>query len=175
MGQCMADDVSDHVWVTYLELREAPSLVVPHRGSERIGLETMTREAYLALYRSVGEPLRWDQRLMMPAAELDALLAGDCLHLYVVRNADAIPLGFCEFDRSAFPEIELKHFGLVPASQGLGIGPWLLAVGLRQEWASGANRIWLHTDTWDHPAAVPVYKRAGFQVYAVRYEPAALL
>jgi RimJ/RimL family protein N-acetyltransferase len=29
----------------------------------------------------------------------------------------------------------------------------------------------LHTDTWDHPAAVAVYERAGFRVFAVRREP----
>jgi GNAT superfamily N-acetyltransferase len=66
--------------------------------------------------------------------------------------------------------IELKNFGLVPEAQGRGIGPRLLGTSLQREWESGAKRIWLHTDTWDHPAAVPVYERAGFRVYDVRYE-----
>jgi ribosomal protein S18 acetylase RimI-like enzyme len=46
---------------------------------------------------------------------------------------------------------------------------------LLEEWKTSPARIWLHTDNWDHPAAVRVYERAGFRVYAIRDEPAASL
>jgi ribosomal protein S18 acetylase RimI-like enzyme len=123
----------------------------------------------------VGEPLRWDQRLLMPKAELAALLAGGSLNIYVLRDAHRLALGFCEFDRRAFPEVELKNFGLIPGAQGRGLGAWLLSVALREEWTAIPARIWLHTDTWDHPAAIRVYERAGFRVYAVRDESAGPL
>jgi GNAT superfamily N-acetyltransferase len=161
--------------VTYMELREAPAPPPDRVGAERIALEVPARAAYLDLYRGVGEPLRWDQRLKMPEAELETLLTGGSLHIHAARDGNGAPLGFCEFDRSAFPEIELKHFGLVPQAQGHGIGPWLLRVALRHEWNSGATRIWLHTDPWDHPAAVPVYRRAGFKVYDIREEAVEFL
>jgi hypothetical protein len=61
----------------------------------------LTREAYLALYQAVGESLRWDERLKMPEAELAALVAGDSLSTYVLRNELERALGFCEFDRNA--------------------------------------------------------------------------
>jgi hypothetical protein len=48
--------------------------------------------------------------------------------------------------------------------------PWLLSVALCEEWKFSPTRIWLHTDAWDHPAAISVYKRAGLRVYAVRDE-----
>ncbi len=108
----------------------------------------------------------------MPATELDALLASEQLHIYVLRGIDGHALGFCEFDRSAFPEIELKNFGLVPEAQGRGLGPWLLATALQGEWRSNPQRIWLHTDASDHPAALHVYERAGFRIFEVREEPA---
>jgi GNAT superfamily N-acetyltransferase len=137
----------------------------------------MTSVDYLDLYRRVGEPLRWDSRLKMPTRELESLLAGGLLHIYVVRGGESgtggpvrPALGLCEFERHAFPEIELKHFGLAPEAQGRGLGPWLLSTALCGEWASGAKRIWLHTDTWDHPAALPVYRRAGFAVYDAKYQ-----
>ncbi|MDP9008570.1 MAG: GNAT family N-acetyltransferase [Pseudomonadota bacterium] len=156
--------------VTYLELCEIPASPADRIGSERIGAERMTRMNYLALYVRVGEPLRWDQRLLMPERELEALLEEGRLSIYVLRNVQGEALGFCEFDRGAFPEIELKNFGLVPEAQGRRLGPWLLSVALRDEWKSKPTRIWLHTDTWDHPAAIPVYQRLGFRVYAVRDE-----
>ena len=161
--------------VTYLEQTEPALPPALYWGSERVALERMTREAYLALYRRVGDPLRWDQRLSMSETELEALLGGEALHLYVLRHLSGDALGFCEFDRSGFPQIELKNFGLVPEAQGRGLGPWLLATALQGEWRSNPDRIWLHTDVWDHPAAIRVYERAGFQIFEVRDEPAAPL
>ena len=161
--------------VTYLEQCEPPAPAALYWGSERIGLERLGRDGYLALYRRVGDPLGWDQRLSMPVADLDALLAGEALHIYVLRDLGGDALGFCEFDRGRFPQIELKNFGLVPEAQGRGLGTWLLATALQGEWRSNPDRIWLHTDTWDHPGAVRVYQRAGFRVFDVRNEPAGPL
>ncbi len=123
----------------------------------------------------MGEPLRWDQRLQMPAVELRELLAGRLLRIYVLRNLQGHALGFCEFDLCAFPEIELKNFGLIPEAQGVGLGPWLLAVAIHEIWRSSPTRIWLHTDNWDHPAAIRVYERAGFRVFDVRDEAPGML
>jgi GNAT superfamily N-acetyltransferase len=161
--------------VTYMQLLKAPSVPARAAGSERMGLEHLAREAYLALYTKVGAPVRWDQRLSMSDAELEAMFTGERCRIYVARDMPGNALGFCEFDRSEFPSIELKNFGIVPEAQGRGLGPRLLAVALHQEWQTGPHRIWLHTDTWDHPAAVRVYERAGFEIYDVRDEPAEFL
>jgi GNAT superfamily N-acetyltransferase len=156
--------------VTYLEQSEPAQPPALYWGSERVSLERMAREDYLALYRRVGAPLRWDQRLLMPEAELETLLDGESLRIYVLRDAGGDALGFCEFDRGAFPQIELKNFGLVPEAQGRGLGPWLLATALQSEWRWNPDRIWLHTDSWDHPAALGVYQKAGFRIFDVRDE-----
>jgi len=163
------------VQVTYMELHESPAPPIERCGVERIARERLSLSDYLMLYRNVGEPLRWDQRLQMPEAELRALLDGDLLSIYVLRNLQGHALGFCEFDLSALPEIELKNFGLISAAQGSGLGPWLLTVALHAVWRSNPKRIWLHTDSWDHPAAIRVYKRAGFRVYEVRREAPGML
>jgi GNAT superfamily N-acetyltransferase len=162
------------VRVTYMELR-APPMQLEYGGPERIERERMTRSSYLWLYRRVGASVLWDQRLAISSEALDSLLAGDALAIYVLRGGDDKAIGFCEFDRQGFPEIELKNFGVVPAVQGRGLGSWLLSVALQAQWQSGASRIWLHTDTWDHPAAVKIYQRAGFQIFDVRDEPAGPL
>lgn len=162
--------------VTYLELTQTPAAIPGHLGDERVGLETLGLEAYLEIYRRVGEPLRWDQRLNMPRAELAALLREERTRIYVLRDAAGSAHGLCEFDRSSGrsrlrgPEIELKNFGLVPQAQGRRLGTWLLRTALHAEWRTRPTRIWLHTDEWDHPAAVRVYERAGFRIYMTRAE-----
>jgi ribosomal protein S18 acetylase RimI-like enzyme len=162
------------VKVTYLEMRSAPTPFAARQATEQVAAEKLSLEDYLALYQRVGAPVRWDQRLQMPAGELTALLQSS-LHIYVLRDSANNALGFCEFDRSQFPATELKNFGLVPEAQGRGLGSLLLGAALQQEWRSGPQRIWLHTDTWDHPAAIHLYERAGFHVYAVREETAGPL
>ncbi|GAC1303506.1 MAG: GNAT family N-acetyltransferase [Steroidobacteraceae bacterium] len=158
--------------ITYVEQMEPPAPPALYWGSERVAIERMARDAYLLLYRRVGGSLHWDQRLRMPMTELDALLASEALQIYVLRGLDGDALGFCEFDRREFPQVELANFGLVPEAQGRGLGPWLLATALRGEWRAKPGRIWLRTDTFDHPAALEVYERAGFKVFDVREESA---
>lgn len=168
--------------VNYLELTQAPAAIPEHVGDERVGLETLGLREYLEIYRRVGEPLRWDQRLNMPREELAALLQAERTRIYVLRDAAGIAQGLCELDRKQWPEIELKNFGLTPQAQGRGLGTWLLRTALHGEWRAGPaageglaacqgpSRIWLHTDEWDHPAAVSVYVRAGFRIYMTRTE-----
>lgn len=171
----MNDPSTRTVRVTYMELCKSPKPAIERQGVERIARERLSFREYLTLYGSVGEPLRWDQRLRMPEAELSALLEGDLLSIYVLRNPQGHALGFSEFELTAFPEIELKNFGLVPAAQGRGLGPWLLMEVLHAVWRSGPKRIWLHTDSWDHPAAIRAYERAGFRVYDVRHQDPGML
>jgi GNAT superfamily N-acetyltransferase len=159
------------VRVSYLELTQAPAPIPAHVGQERISREQMPVDEYLDLYRRVGEPLRWDQRLKMPLDELRCLLRSARSQVYVLKDASGQALGFCEFERGGSQEVELKNFGLVPVAYGRGLGPWLLLTALHQEWELHPRRIWLHTDNWDHPAAVHVYESAGFRTYTVRDQP----
>jgi GNAT superfamily N-acetyltransferase len=159
------------VRVSYLELRAPPAPSAAASVGATIAVERLTSADYLALYRRVGEQVHWDQRLRMPPGELEALLAGEDLRIYVLRGATGSGLGLCEFDRSSFPDIELKNFGIVPEMQGRGLGRRLLAAALAQEWETGLQRVWLHTDNWDHPAAMRLYSTLGFRVFEERDEP----
>ena len=80
--------------VSYLELTQAPSPIPTRVGSEQVVAERLALEDYLALYRRVGAPLRWDQRLNMPGDELRSLLESARLGIYVLRNASGGGLGF---------------------------------------------------------------------------------
>ena len=157
--------------VTYMEMLAPPqgvplASVLPDAVAAR---ERLDLSSYLDLYRAVGGPVQWDQRLRMPEADLEMLLASASTHIHVLR-VDGKAAGFCEFNNVGEAAIELVHFGLVPAFQGRRLGPFLLDRALRAAWSHGPQRLWLHTDTYDHPAAQSVYGRAGFRGYAERIE-----
>ncbi len=160
--------------VTYMEMRTQPAgeALPPPIEHAAVASERPDAAAFLSLYRAVGEPLRWDQRLQMPAADLGGFLSSPAAGFYILRlNGRAI--GLCEFDRVDTPDIELTHFGLIPEAYGRKLGPFLLDSALRAVWVRRPNLVWLHTDEWDHPKAQDTYRRAGFSVFAQKHEEIA--
>ena len=153
---------------TYLELTHSlvgEHLVAPD-GDVTVISERPAYDQYLRLWRSVGEPLDWDGRLIIPQADVEAILRSPGTDIFIIRlQGDAV--GLCEFNQRESLGSEIVYFGLLPAFQGRGLGPYLLDVALRQHWKSNTpHRIWLHTDTLDDPRALPLYQRAGFRVFA---------
>jgi GNAT superfamily N-acetyltransferase len=64
------------------------------------------------------------------------------------------------------PSAELSYFGLMPDFIGRGLGTWLLGTAIETAWARPIERLWVHTNTLDHPRALPNYQRQGFTPYA---------
>lgn len=141
----------------------------PPFAGTAIDIAAPDRDAYLDLYRAIGEPLQWDLRLRMSPSDLDTLLARPSTVVHVLR-VDGLPVGMCEFNGVGGPDVELVHFGLVATAQGRRLGPFLLDRALRAAWSRDPRRIWLHTDTNDHPKAQATYSRAGFTVFDRRFE-----
>jgi ribosomal protein S18 acetylase RimI-like enzyme len=151
--------------VTFMEQRQAPAgeaLRPPIEGIE-ISNERLSVAEYLSLYRAIGEAVQWDDRLRMAESDLQELLQAKTTSIFVLsRNGEKI--GLFEAVRHSEQEFEITYFGLVPHAQGQRLGPYLLDAGLRSLWKLHPSRVWLHTDTNDHPAAVGTYERAGFTV-----------
>ncbi|MBY0357313.1 MAG: GNAT family N-acetyltransferase [Candidatus Obscuribacterales bacterium] len=157
--------------VSYFEMTEAPSFkpVANPNALAAVKEEFLSTTDYLELYRAIGEPVKWDQRLRLELSELESILNSEHTNHFVLRFSGQ-SVGLCEFDRTGFPDIELVNFGLIPSMQGRGLGSFLLDFSLRLMWQYQPNRIWLHTDTNDHPNAIPTYVRFGFCEYMKRYE-----
>ena len=73
--------------------------------------------------------------------------------------------GYFELRRDDDDSIEIAYIGLLPAFVGRGLGRCLLSAAVERAWACGARRVWLHTCSFDHPAALPNYLARGFRVY----------
>jgi GNAT superfamily N-acetyltransferase len=58
----------------------------------------------------------------------------------------------------------------VPEATGNGLARPLMEGTLAAAAAAGASRVWLHTCTFDHPAAVPFYRKSGFHPYRFAIE-----
>ena len=118
--------------------------------------ETATTEIYtLSLHDAL--PILQDEELL-------AIIHHDLVDVLVLTAVDE-PLGYAELDRRQAGEIELACFGLFPSATGQGLGKYLLNRAMRAAWAHSPQRVWVHTCDLDHPAALPNYLKAGFEVY----------
>jgi len=118
-----------------------------------------------ALYRAVGEAWHWHDRDAWPDAQLAQRLARPAISIWLLEDtqvADAPPLGYAELEQAADGAVEICYFGLVPAAIGRGLGAGFLSTVSEQAFALGATRVWLHTCTLDHPAALANYEKRGF-------------
>ena len=73
--------------------------------------------------------------------------------------------GYFELQRDADDGIEIAYFGLFDEFTGRGLGGHLLTVAAETAWRMTSHRVWLHTCSLDHPAALPNYMNRGFTLF----------
>lgn len=148
---------------TYLELRAPRERdAAPFEGRlERIA-DDLRR--YRALYARIGQPWLWFTRAVLDDEALGRIIAHPQVEALALAGEDG-DVALVELDFRRPGECELVFFGLVPESCGRGLGTGLLREALRRAFARPVSRIWLHTCTLDHPAALPLYLKAGFRPY----------
>ncbi len=152
--------------VTALEMTAAPRLrALPASDLNLVRWPAPATERYRTLFRRVGEPWLWFSRLVMDEARLRAILDDPAVEVYAVTDRAGIELGMLELDFRVAGQCELAYFGLVPELTGKGNGGWLMGHALSLAWRKGVTRVWVHTCTLDHSAALGFYRRHGFVPY----------
>ena len=126
---------------------------------------------YRFLYDTVGEPWLWTDRRRWSDAALAERVQHPSVEVWVL-TAEGQPAGYAELDRREAGEVELSYFGLMPAFIGRGFGGRLLRFAVARAWTPGTRRLWVHTCDLDHPAALGLYRQAGFVPF--RTDPVTL-
>jgi GNAT superfamily N-acetyltransferase len=161
----VADDQIATV-VTSLEMRARPRpRPLPDSPLRLVRWPRPDSAKYRALFRRVGEPWLWFSRLVMDDARLTAIIHDPQVHVFAVADRAGIEVGMLELDFRTAATCELGFLGLIPQLAGKGHGNWLMAQALIHAWAPDVERVWVHTCTLDHPAALGFYRKHGFVAY----------
>lgn len=157
------------VTVTYLEMRKPPkrSPARPPVLPQKIALlraESPNVGFYRYLYNAVGAPWHWYERNQLGDDALAAIIGDEAVEIYVLYVGGA-PAGYAELDLRKPPDVELAYFGLIEDFMGRGFGRYMLDWAIDAAWSRAPSRLWVHTCTLDHPSALAVYQRAGFEPY----------
>ncbi len=156
---------------TFLAMHELPKRdLSPFPQTLRLAKINPTDLAtYRIWFRQVGENLMWFSRIIMPDEKLNAILSHPDVESFALMQGDEF-CGLLELDFRSAPECELAFFGLIPEKLGAGLGRALLDEALRRAFARPITRLFVHTCTFDHPAALPFYIRSGFKPVSVSVE-----
>ena len=121
---------------------------------------------YRYLYETVGRDHVWVERTRMSDEALAAIVQDTQRRDSTCSIAKARRRATPNSTSARRREAELAYFGLIPDFIGRGLGSFLLATAIDIAWSKPIERLWVHTNTLDHPRALPLYQKMGFVPYA---------
>lgn len=156
------------VIITYLEMLKRAELRPKHSSDARFFVRECTVKQWRFnrfLYQAVGEAWNWTDKNRWSDQQWRAHAESERLRTFAAYY-DGSPAGFYELLEA--DGVEIGMLGLMPAFYGRGFGGALLTSALEQAWAMEPGRVWVHTCTDDHPAALQNYKARGMRVYRLQ-------
>jgi GNAT superfamily N-acetyltransferase len=132
-------------------------------------VETPGLDWFRDLHRRIGDEWLWSSRLRMTDAQLAAMIRAPLVEIYALVDGGRDE-GVLELDFGNAGECEVRLFGVTAELTGSGAGRWLMNRALELIWSRPVTRVWLHTCSLDHPAALAFYRRAGFRPFRRQIE-----
>ena len=159
------------VTITYLQMLSPEDLRSRKVADSRFWIREATVKQWQFnkfMYALVGSPWAWKDKGPWSDEEWQAYAEAENLRTFGAWH-DGSPAGYYEL-RLDSGDVEIAYFGLAPKFIGRGLGGALLTSAIEEAWGWGAKRVWVHTCTLDHPAAVKNYEARGMSVYKVEGE-----
>ncbi|MEO0918057.1 MAG: GNAT family N-acetyltransferase [Pseudomonadota bacterium] len=151
--------------ITYLEMTERPRYGYPRlpvaSTAALLKAEDPPVWYFLSLYDAVGRDYAWEDMHSFPEAEVADQLHRSSLFTLTEKGW---PHGFFLLEQMVNGHVELAYFGLVPEAVGSGLGKWLLQTAILTAWdLTDTKLLTVNTCTLDHPRALALYQKNGFQ------------
>lgn len=161
--------MKQRVTTTYLEMTSPDQLIMKpteFKDVQVMQAEIPNPDLNHFLFMSVGLPWQWYSRLAWQRRDWEQYLNSSEVQTWI-GYLRGTAFGYFELEKQSNADVEIKFFGLLPAFIGRGLGGYLLTCTIKQAWAMGASRVWLHTCSLDHPTALSNYQNRGFTAYQV--------
>ena len=153
--------------VTWFEMREPPRQPIP-TDVDLVPVTPAETDLCHSLFVAIGTPWLWSSAFV-PGPDTTAEsthLPNDTHFARFERQS----IGIVAFDGRGGRDVEIAWFGLIPDATGRKLGRRVMAAALALAWRSAPDRVWLHTCSFDHPAATRFYSGCGFVPTATGFE-----
>lgn len=152
------------VTVTFLEMTAPLGHYPPLPYNRNVALlkaRGVPTHYYRYLIDRIGRKWHWVNALRLSDETLADKLAEPSRDIHVL-HIDGVPAGMFEVAPHEDDTVELVYFGMMDHATGQGIGRWFLGAALQHAWARKPAAVRVQTCTLDHPAALPLYQKMGF-------------
>ena len=155
--------------ITWLEMTARPSYGWPSLPVDAEPASLLCAEAppvwyFRALYDAVGRDHAWEDLHFEPDDVLQRWLSDPAVRMWTLLRG-GWPQGFFVLDAGDEEETDLTYFGLVPRAVGRGYGRYMLRTAILTAWERpGLRRLTVNTCSLDHPRALALYQKHGFEV-----------
>jgi len=159
---------------TYLEMRLPDQLRPARCADERFQVRQKKKSDWQFnrdLYLAVGERWSWIDKRPWSDEQWKEYGHAPELRTFGAYHGDSLA-GYYELRRDNEGGVEIAYFGLLPDFLGRGLGGPLLTSAIEEAWrmSPSVSRVWVHTCTRDHPAALANYQARGMTIYEVEEE-----
>ena len=160
------------VTVSYLVMYAPEELRAKYPDDPRLQIQPVSPPRWQfnqSMYRRIGADWYWQEKRDWPDDRWREYAEAPGLHTLAASHAGE-PAGYFELRHDPPGGIEIVYFGLLAAFIGKGLGGAMLGRALQHAWALGPERVWVHTCTLDHPAALANYEARGMRIYRTAIE-----
>jgi GNAT superfamily N-acetyltransferase len=158
--------MKNHVTTFHLEMTSQdelrPSAGVPGLEVRRAAAPCPELNSFF--YSAVGGRWSWVDRLQWSEQQWLEYLDRPELETWL-GYVSGTPAGYFELELQNEANVEIVYFGLLPSFVGKGYGGALLTTAVKRAWEMRASRVWVHTCSLDHPAALANYQARGFSIF----------
>ena len=154
-----------------LEMTSPDELVAGRASASELDVDRIWGTAAAdarSTWKRIGEAHHWDREWSVQ--DWAAYLSRSDVFSYFVRMRGDVA-GMIELEAQPDEVVEIVTFGLLPEYIGQGIGGHALTLATTLAWnlehrtGRGTKRVWVHTNSLDHPHALRNYQRRGFRIF----------
>jgi GNAT superfamily N-acetyltransferase len=151
----------------YLEMTSADRLIekTDAKGLVVVEAEIDNFRFNQFLYILIGAAWQWTDKLELSDEQWKQYVANPQIRTWVAYFKGSIA-GYFELNTESDGDTEIMYFGLAENFIGKGLGGYFLSKAIESAWQIPATkRVWLHTCSLDHKAALANYQSRGFEIY----------
>jgi|TARA_B100000795_G_C22576495_1_gene352088 ribosomal protein S18 acetylase RimI-like enzyme len=160
--------MTEKILRNYLELRSLEGFKVVKKPLENYSVELVDPRDFLLnkfFYKNIGKNCKWVDRLIWTDKKWMDYISDEKIFTYILKDKNEIA-GYFEllFDKNS-KEAEIIYFGILEEYFGKRLGGYLLSEAIKQSFAFGSLRVWVHTCSLDHKNALNNYLSRGMKIF----------
>ena len=160
--------MTEKIYRSYLEIRSLGELKEVKKPSVNYSVELANPKDFQLnkfFYKTIGKNCQWIDRLIWTDLNWTDYIFNNQLSTYILKDKSEIGGYFELLFNKQTKEAEIAYFGILEEHYGKKLGGYLLSEAIKNSFALGAKRVWVHTCSLDHENALKNYLGRGMKIF----------